>query len=215
MKLGFMNERPEYARAPQWSETGDRYVLKLFRDFVFHQCLADGAPVLDAGHVVSALNKLDQGDQEQMMLSSRDNKDLLVVSFSDVRRCLESTFIDLESQAETAQQLAAAAAGGGGDGGGSGGGSGGYYGGSSSASGGAGYRGSGGGGGSEGGPMSMGRGMGMGMGRGGGPGAGPGMGYGMGGGRLGPSMGSGGPGGGAGPGFSRMPSQGHLSQGGW
>ena len=37
IKLGFMNERPEYAHAPQWSETGDRYVLKLFRDYVFHQ----------------------------------------------------------------------------------------------------------------------------------------------------------------------------------
>ena len=70
----------------------------------FLQCLSDGAPVLDAGHVVSSLNKLDMGDQEQMLLSSRDNKDLLVVSFSDVRRCVESTFIDLEAQAEAAAQ---------------------------------------------------------------------------------------------------------------
>ena len=68
------------------------------------QCLSDGAPVLDAGHVVSSLNKLDMGDHEQMLLSSRDNKDLLVVSFSDVRRCVESTFIDLEAQAEAAAQ---------------------------------------------------------------------------------------------------------------
>lgn len=36
-KLGFINERPEYRNNPQWSETGDRYLLKLFRDFVFHQ----------------------------------------------------------------------------------------------------------------------------------------------------------------------------------
>jgi hypothetical protein len=27
----------------------DRYVLKLFRDYMFHQALSDGAPVLDAG----------------------------------------------------------------------------------------------------------------------------------------------------------------------
>ena len=53
---------------------------------------------------MSSLNKLDMGDQEQMLLSSRDNKDLLVVSFSDVRRCVESTFIDLEAQAEAAAQ---------------------------------------------------------------------------------------------------------------
>ena len=103
MKLGFINERPEYNRAPQWSETADRYVLKLFRDYVFHQALSDGAPVIDAGHVVTSLNKLDSSDSEQMLLSSRDNKDLLVVSFTDVRRCLESSYTDLDMQANQAQ----------------------------------------------------------------------------------------------------------------
>ena len=43
-----------------------------------------------------------------MLLSSRDNKDLLVVSFTDVRRCLESGFMDLDQQAEQAQQKQAA-----------------------------------------------------------------------------------------------------------
>ena len=86
LKLGFVNERPENSRSPQWSETGDRYVLKLFRDYVFHQMLPDGSPSMDAGHVLSALNKLDCGDPEKILLSSRDNKDLLVVSFADVRR---------------------------------------------------------------------------------------------------------------------------------
>lgn len=103
-KLGFINERPEYSRAPQWSETGDRYVLKLFRDYVFHQTQLDGAPALDFGHIVTSLNKVDMGDTEKLMLSSRDNKDLLVVSFSDVKRCLEAAFIDLEQQALTQQQ---------------------------------------------------------------------------------------------------------------
>ena len=42
LQLGLINERPEYAHAPQWSETGDRYVLKLFRDYLFHQTRADG-----------------------------------------------------------------------------------------------------------------------------------------------------------------------------
>src|SRR5262249_14860209 len=35
-KLGCINERPEYEHNPQWSETGERYYLKLFRDYVFH-----------------------------------------------------------------------------------------------------------------------------------------------------------------------------------
>ena len=56
------------------------------------------------GHVVTSLNKLDCADEEQMLLSSRDSKDLLVVSFTDVRRCLESSFSDLDQQANQAQQ---------------------------------------------------------------------------------------------------------------
>jgi len=99
LKLGMINERPEYARAPKWSETGDRYVLKLFRDYVFHQTQGEGAPAVDAGHIMTALNKLDAGDPEKIVLCSRDNKDLLVVSFADVKRCLEAAFVDLETQA--------------------------------------------------------------------------------------------------------------------
>ena len=33
MKLAFINERPEFGVDPRWSESGDCYVLKLFRDF--------------------------------------------------------------------------------------------------------------------------------------------------------------------------------------
>ena len=41
-----------------WSETGDRYLLKLFRDFVFHQVDEQGNPVVDMGHVIECLNKV-------------------------------------------------------------------------------------------------------------------------------------------------------------
>jgi len=37
IKLGMVNERPAYDGDPGWAETGDCYLLKLFRDFVFHQ----------------------------------------------------------------------------------------------------------------------------------------------------------------------------------
>jgi PAB-dependent poly(A)-specific ribonuclease subunit 3 len=33
MKLAFVNERPEFGVDPRWSESGDNYVLKLFRDY--------------------------------------------------------------------------------------------------------------------------------------------------------------------------------------
>lgn len=58
VKLGFINERPEFDLDPSWSETGDRYLLKLFRDYVFHQVYEDGSPVVDFGHVVECLNKV-------------------------------------------------------------------------------------------------------------------------------------------------------------
>lgn len=100
-KLQHVNERPEFFRDSQWSETGDRYLLKLFRDYVFHQTHADsGAPILDSGHVITALNKLDCGDPERILLSSRDNKDLLIVSFADVKRCLDAAFEELSVEAD-------------------------------------------------------------------------------------------------------------------
>ena len=80
-KLGFINERPEYVLSPgsylraddvltsnihnirfdldpRWSETGDRYLLKLFRDYVFHQVDENGRPLVDLGHVITCLNKV-------------------------------------------------------------------------------------------------------------------------------------------------------------
>lgn len=83
-KLGFINERAEYVNFPfpptlpkhcscfvetnrpwirfeldpRWSDTGDRYILKLFRDYVFHSVGVDGKPILDLSHVLVCLNKV-------------------------------------------------------------------------------------------------------------------------------------------------------------
>jgi hypothetical protein len=35
-----------------------RYILKLFRDHVFHSVGVDGSPVLDFSHVLTCLNKV-------------------------------------------------------------------------------------------------------------------------------------------------------------
>lgn len=43
---------------PSWSETGDRYIIKLFRDYVFHQVDENGTPVIDMVHVLTCLNKV-------------------------------------------------------------------------------------------------------------------------------------------------------------
>lgn len=57
-KMGFINERPEFDMEPGWAETGDRYLIKLFRDYVFHQVDENGRPVIDMVHVLTCLNKV-------------------------------------------------------------------------------------------------------------------------------------------------------------
>jgi PAB-dependent poly(A)-specific ribonuclease subunit 3 len=75
------------------------FVLCCFALFVgcvvFHQADGAGSPVMDLGHVVSSLNKLDAADEEKIVLSSRDGKSLMVVSYADVARCLDSAYHEL------------------------------------------------------------------------------------------------------------------------
>ena len=60
LKLGVVNERPDgmggALGSGGWSETGDRYVLKLFRDYLFHQVDGEGNPVVAfTQHIVSTV----------------------------------------------------------------------------------------------------------------------------------------------------------------
>ena len=109
-KFGFINERPEFARDLRWSETGDRYIIKLFRDYVFHQVDEHGQPVVNLSHVLTCLNKvrftyrpdetegllivpqLDAGVDERIMLVSRDEQNCLVVSYREIKSCIDSAF---------------------------------------------------------------------------------------------------------------------------
>ena len=113
-KLGCINERPELnpGFSPQnpsssnpssnaWSETGERYYLKLFRDYVFHQVAAeDGRPVMDLAHIIGTLNKLDAGSEERIMLMTRDEQNVFVVSFREVKKGLEAAFAELMRMSE-------------------------------------------------------------------------------------------------------------------
>lgn len=80
-------------------QAGDKHMLRCFRDFVFHQ-VREGRPALDWGHVVEALNKLDVGAPERVMLASRENeRSVLVASYGDVRASVEAAYADLERRA--------------------------------------------------------------------------------------------------------------------
>ena len=99
-KLNLVNNRPEYDQDQQrWSEQGNRFYLSLFRDYVFHQIDAHGNPMLDLGHVISCLNKLDAGSEEKMSLVTRDEMTVLVVSYREVKACVEGAWGELVRRA--------------------------------------------------------------------------------------------------------------------
>ena len=100
-KLNTVCERPMphdqgARRGAHWAETGDRYVVKLFRDHVFHQvAAASGAPLVDLEHMVRELSLLDVGAPQSVTLESRDGRTLLVLSYGEIRRILERTLDEL------------------------------------------------------------------------------------------------------------------------
>lgn len=99
VKLGTVNERPELNLDVTWSETGDRYMLKLFRDYLFHTVTEDGRPWLNQSHIVQCLNKLDAGTIEKVQLMSRDEQSVLVVTYAELKHCLEQAFSELAAAA--------------------------------------------------------------------------------------------------------------------
>ena len=94
-KLNFINERPEYEHDRQWAEQGNRYILQLFRDYVFHQVDAQGNPVMDLAHVLTCLNKLDVGIEEKVTLTARDENTVVIASYREIRTAVEAAWGDL------------------------------------------------------------------------------------------------------------------------
>lgn len=100
-KLGTVVDRTELNMETTWAETGDRYMLKLFRDYVFHQVMEDGRPFLDMAHVISCLNRLDAGIPDKVCLMSRDEQNVLVVSYAELKNCLEQSYGEVLAVATT------------------------------------------------------------------------------------------------------------------
>ena len=108
--MGTVVDRTELNLDTAWAETGDRYMLKLFRDYVFHQVMEDGRPFLDMAHVIACLNRLDAGLPDKVRrvrgrnlvklrvirlkvcLMSRDEQNVLVVSYAELKNCLEQSY---------------------------------------------------------------------------------------------------------------------------
>ena len=60
---------------------------------------------MDLGHVISSLNKLDAAEEnEQIVLTSRDGKTIMVVSYADIARYLENAYAELCNSSVSMQQ---------------------------------------------------------------------------------------------------------------
>lgn len=73
-----------------WSETGDRYMLKLFRDYLFHSVNEDGTPWLDHAHIIQCLNKLDAGILEKVQNHSR--QEYISIEWTEPNETISSHF---------------------------------------------------------------------------------------------------------------------------
>jgi PAB-dependent poly(A)-specific ribonuclease subunit 3 len=99
-KLDLINDRPEYESDIKWSEYGERYILKLFRDYVFHAVDGDTKrPKLDLAHILTCLNKLDAGSNEQIRLDSYDGVTSIIVSYKELKKQTALAFTELEKRA--------------------------------------------------------------------------------------------------------------------
>ncbi|CAK4030109.1 related to PAB-dependent poly(A)-specific ribonuclease subunit pan3 [Lecanosticta acicola] len=117
-KLNVILERPDQAStltagtnpalvnnsSSAWSEIGDRFYLKLFRDYVFHQVDAEGRPVIDLGHIITCLNKLDAGIDENIQLITRDEQNMMIVSYKEVKRCFETVWSEIYKASSPARR---------------------------------------------------------------------------------------------------------------
>jgi PAB-dependent poly(A)-specific ribonuclease subunit 3 len=76
---------------------GEQHALRLFREHVFQQVGESGAPMLDFGHVVECLNKLDLGTEERVALVTRDNATVLVAAYKELKLASDAAFKQLLS----------------------------------------------------------------------------------------------------------------------
>lgn len=77
------------------AQGGEQHALRLFREHVFQQIGEGGATVVDFGHVVECLNKLDLGTEERLALVARDSATVLVAAYKELKLASDAVFKQL------------------------------------------------------------------------------------------------------------------------
>lgn len=86
-KLEYALQYPE-----DFSPLSTRYALVLFMEYVFHQQTEKGTPSLNMAHALAVLNKLDAGVEERVLLTSRDKKTRIVLSYAELKQMFSAAF---------------------------------------------------------------------------------------------------------------------------
>lgn len=86
-KLEYALQYPE-----DFSPLSPRYALVLFMEYVFHQQTEKGTPSLNMAHALAALNKLDAGVEDKVLLTSRDKKTRIVLSYAELKHMFSAAF---------------------------------------------------------------------------------------------------------------------------
>lgn len=94
-KLNCIYGRMESRIDVDWSESGGKFPIVLFYDFVFHQVDASGKNILDLTHVLRCLNKLDAGVSEKIVLATPDEMNCIIISYKELKDLIDYTFRSL------------------------------------------------------------------------------------------------------------------------
>ena len=60
--------------------------------------------MLDLGHIITCLNKLDAGIDEKIQLISRDEQNVFVLSYREVKRGFESAWAEISKAGNPARR---------------------------------------------------------------------------------------------------------------
>lgn len=101
-KICFIADRPgPVCGEERWSALSERYIVGLFRDYLFFQRGSLNEPVLDLAHVFDGLAKCDSGAPESALLMSADGASVLLTPYKDIKRCIEKSFAELVAAASS------------------------------------------------------------------------------------------------------------------
>jgi PAB-dependent poly(A)-specific ribonuclease subunit 3 len=95
-KLSFVSQQQESNLLDSSEQMNqDLEIISLFKDYLFHQLNENGSQIVDYGHVIDCLNKLDVGSDDKILLITRDDESLLVISFKELKNCIGVAFHEI------------------------------------------------------------------------------------------------------------------------